>query len=125
MPKYSYDMKYYLREKNDHLILTTMFNTGIILVDMLNTASFIDPALKSCHVTYQLMHPIITRFLDYWMDNDIKSIMSNIKDLKNLMIDKDNIDDYMGIPMLLIVLNIIYKELNRDTNTSSWRKGLK
>lgn len=124
-PKYSYDMKYYLREKNDHLILTTMFNTGIILVDMLNTASFIDPALKSCHVTYQLMHPVITRFLDYWMDNDIRAIITHLPDLKNLMIDKDNIDDYMGIPMLLIVLDIIYKELNRDTNTSSWRKGLK
>ena len=124
-PKYSYDIKFYLREKNDHLILTNLFNTGIILVDMLNTASFIDPTLKSVHVTYQMFHPVITKFLDMWMVNDIKGICTNLKELNNIMVDKDNIDDYLGIPMLLLVLDIIYKELNRDTNTSAWRKGLK
>lgn len=122
-PKYSYDMKYYLREKSDHLILTTMFNTGITLVDMLNTASFIDPVLKSVHVTYQMFHPVITKFLDMWMENDIKGICSNLNELKDIMVDKDNIDDYMGIPCILLVLDIIYKELNKDSNSSVWRRG--
>ena len=60
-----------------------------------------------------------------WMLNDIKGICANLKELNNIMVDKDNIDDYLGIPMLLLVLDTIYKELNRDTNTSAWRKGLK
>lgn len=125
IPKYSYDMKFYLREKKDHLILTTMFNTGITLVDMLNTASFIDPVLKSVYITYQMFHPVITKFLDMWMENDIKGICMNLSNLKDIMVDKDNIDDYIGIPMVLLVLDTIYKELNRDTNTSAWRKGLR
>lgn len=125
IPQYSYSIKFYLRERSDHLILTTMFNTGITLVDMLNTASFIDPTLKSCHVTYQLMHPVITKFLDKFMENDIEYICNNVKELHKLMVDKDNIDDYIGIPMILLVLDLIYRELNRDTNGSVWQRGLK
>ena len=59
------------------------------------------------------------------MENDIEYICNNVKELHKLMVDKDNIDDYIGIPMILLILDLIYRELNRDTNGSVWQRGLK
>lgn len=119
-PKYSYSIKYFLRRKEDHMILTRIFNSGIVLVDMLNTSSFIDPNIKSTYYTYELRHPRICEFLDKYMDKDYSWIVEHVDDLDEIYIDKDNIDDYIGIPMLLLALSQVYKDLNAGSNIGTY-----
>lgn len=120
IPKYDYSIKFYLRRRSNHLILTTLFNSGIILVDMMNTASFVDPELRSHYVTYRLTSPRICEFLDMWMDNDIDGIISNIDKLDDILIDKDNIDDYIGIPLLMIVVEESLNSINKDIKSKTY-----
>lgn len=122
--KYVYAMKYYLRPHTDHLILTHIFNTGITLVDMINSINFISPVLASTYVTYEIKHPILTQFFDKFMDNDYDWIRSNMSLLEEYYVDKDNIDDYMGAPLLLLVLEKVYADNNKKDNVSSWLKGV-
>lgn len=118
-PRYSYNKKFYMRRREEHLILTPYFNTGKILVDMLNTTSFIDD-LKNNYATYELKSPRICKILDLFMDDNKAELVSNLDILDELYVDKDNIDDYMGVPLLLLALSEVYYELNKDKSVGTY-----
>lgn len=122
-PKYSYNIKLYLREKSNHMIFSTLYNTDYILVDMLNNAGFVDPYLKSCYYTYEIRHPLLCKFFDAWMDNKVELFDSYLKDLDSYYVDKDNIDDYFGATLLLLVLKQHYGEISKDVFQPTYAKN--
>lgn len=124
IPKYSYNLKLYLRQKSNHLIFSPLYNTDLILVDLLNNAGFVDPLLKSSCYTYEIRHPLLCQFFDAWMDKNDQWIHQNLKLLYNYHPDKDNIDDYIGATLLLLILRQFYKEVSKDTYVPAYAKKL-
>ena len=122
-PKYSYNIKLYLRQKSNHMIFSTLYNTDYVLVDMLNTAGFIDPYLKSCYYTYEIRHPLLCKFFDAWMDNNMDLFQNYVKELDNYYVDKDNIDDYFGATLLLLLLKEHYGEISKDVFQPTYAKN--
>lgn len=111
--KYIYNTRLYLRSKANHLILTRYYNSKVTLVDMFDSAGFFDNKLKSSWVDYQVKSPYICKFLDWYMDGAFDCIVSNITLLKRYSPSKYNIDDFLGIPLLILALQETINQSNK------------
>lgn len=117
--KYVYETRLYLRHKSEHLIVTRYYNSEIVLFDMFDTAGFFDPRLKKSWLNFELKSPVICPVLDMYMDQEYDKILEYCKKLKRYNPSKLCIDDYIGVPMLLICLEeaIKYKTDNKQAGT--------
>lgn len=104
-PRYSYRTKLYFLENALHSILNRFYMSKIITVDMIEKPDISDLFTRSAHIHYVLKSPAICRVLDAYMDGDNTALMNAIMKLKRYSIDKENIDDYMGIPLLLYAIS--------------------
>lgn len=102
--KYMYTTRLYVKPHKKHMILTRYYNSGITLYDMFDTAGFFDRALKSTWVNYEIKSPVITRALDMYMDENWDGLLEYCKKLKRYSPSKLCIDDYIGVPLLLLCL---------------------
>lgn len=118
--KYVYSTRLYLRPKNNHLILTRYYNSKLWLVDMFDSAGFFDKQLKSSWVNYEIKSPYITKFLDWFMDASYDCIVSNIDILKRYSPSKYCIDDYLGVPLLILALNETMAKYNSTTDYGTY-----
>ena len=87
-------------------------------VDMFDTAGFFDDKLKRSWVEYEIKSPVICPVLDMYMEDKWDDILAWCKKLKRFSPSKYNIDDFMGIPLMLICIN---KAI--DAKTDSNNKG--
>ena len=107
--KYLYRQKFYFRDiVPPHSMLTLFYRSDFNIIDILDmTDGWDDHMGKAQHVIFELENGVITKLLDAYMDDKTEEVLSDkeyIKTLKRYAIDKDNIDDYIGIPMFLYVL---------------------
>ena len=117
--KYVFNTRLYLRPKTEHMILTRYYNSGVMFVDMFDTAGFFDARLKKSWVDYEITSPVILPVLDMYMDEKWDDILAYCKKLKRYNPSKFCIDDYMGVPLMLICINtaIAKKTDNKDFGT--------
>ena len=116
--KYVYSTRLHLRPKVNHQILTRYYNSNVMYVDMFDTAGFFDDKLKRSWVEYEIKSPVICPVLDMYMEDKWDDILAWCKKLKRFSPSKYNIDDFMGIPLMLICIN---KAI--DAKTDSNNKG--
>lgn len=118
VPKYVYRTKLYFLEKTNHSILSRFYMSKIITCDMIEMPEISDGITRSSHVNYVLKSPAICRVLDAYMNNDSDGLTKSILKLKRYSIDKENIDDYFGIPLLLYVIGDTLNTMNgKERNT--------
>lgn len=116
-PKYSYSTKFYIKDHFQHSILSRFFNIKDILSEIYETVK--PSSSKSLnYITYELMNPTISYFLDLYMDNNINDFVDNLNKLERYIIYKENIDDYIGIPLLLISLKQIIEDISGSQNAT-------
>lgn len=86
--------------------------SGIITCDMIEMPEISDGITRSSHVNYTLKSPAICRVLDAYMNNNRDSLIKAILGLKRYSIDRENLDDYFGIPLLLYVVGDLINSMN-------------
>lgn len=118
--EYAYKIKLYFRTFAEHMILTPFINTGVTLVELCNTVGFADHAMKEDFIHYELKQPYCCKFLDDYMKEDYKTILQDIDLLQDYYPDKSNLDDYMGIPMLLFVLQQTVQQLSKSNRVNTY-----
>lgn len=118
--KYVFNTRLYLRPKTEHMILTRYYNSGVMYVDMFDTAGFFDPKLKRSWVDYEIKSPVILPVLDMYMDEDWDGIITYCKKLKRFSPSKFNIDDYMGVPLMLICINEAIAKVTDSKNEGTY-----
>lgn len=111
-PQYAYRTKLYFLEKTNHSILSRFYMSGIITCDMIEMPEISDGITRSSHVNYTLKSPAICRVLDAYMSNNRDSLIRAILGLKRYSIDRENLDDYFGIPLLLYVVGDLINSMN-------------
>ena len=113
-PRYSYYTRLYLRPKTEHMILTRYYNSHVMLVDMFDTAGFFDPRLKRSYVNYQIKSPVILPLLDMYMEDKWDEILNYCKKLKRFNPSKFCIDDYFGVPLMIIAISKAIKQKTKS-----------
>ena len=123
IPKYSYTQKIYFREYCEHSMLTAFYKTGFTMIDMIDGVAWNNRLGASEYVYYSINSPIISKFLDAYMDDSVESLMSDeryMKKLKKYTLDKDNVDDYMGIPLLLYAIKSVIGDITKSSYTGAY-----
>lgn len=118
--KYLYNTRLYLRSKANHMILTRYYNSKVTLVDMFDSAGYFDTKLKQSWVEYTITSPYICKFLDWFMDGSIDCIISNISLLKRYSPSKYCIDDYLGVPLLILALQETLNTANKSNDYGTY-----
>ena len=76
---------------------------------------------KEAVVKYTVTHNIVTKFMDMYMDSDFKGIVNNLELLDYYIFDRQNIDDYIGVPLVILVLKLTLENLK--VNKKIFREG--
>lgn len=118
--KYVFGTRLHFRPKREHLILTRYYNSDIMLVDMFDTAGFFDARLKKSWIEYEITSPAILPVLDMYMDKDWSGIINYCRKLKRFSPSKFNIDDYMGVPLMLICIQEAVNNLTKSDNYGTY-----
>lgn len=118
--KYIYNVHLYLRSSPVHSVLTRYYNSKITLVDMFDSAGFYDPKLKQCWIDFNIENPYITRFLDMYMDGDYEKMIGEIGILKRYNPSKFCIDDYLGVPLLMIAISNAIDNINKKSDYGTY-----
>ena len=119
--KYVFNTRLYLRPKTEHMILTRYYNSGVMYVDMFDTAGFFDARLKKSWVDYEIASPVILPVLDMYMDEKWDDILNYCKKLKRYNPSKFCIDDYMGVPLMLICINEAIKVKTKSEDRGTYK----
>lgn len=115
--KYVFGTRFYFRGTVQHSIMTRFYNSKLTLVDVFNKPSYINPALRTSWIWYEIESPYILPALDMYMDSDYKGIINYVKNkLRRYRPDKYNIDDYFGVPLLL---QAGYEAINKMSNKNT------
>ena len=123
VPKYAYVQKFYFREYCEHSMLTAFYKSNFTMVDIIDGVAWNNKIGKSEYVYYYLRSPIITKFLDAYMDDGVADILGEsryLNKLKKYTIDKDNVDDYMGIPLLLYAIKSVIGDITKSSYTGAY-----
>lgn len=103
------------------MILTRYYNSGVMYVDMFDTAGFFDARLKKSWVDYEIASPVILPILDMYMDEKWDDILTYCKKLKRYNPSKFCIDDYMGVPLMLICINEAIKVKTKSEDRGTYK----
>lgn len=122
-PQYDYSIMFNFKMYETHTALSRFWNSGIALNYLLHHTYFNDTYEKTGYVKYTLKQNIVTKFCDMFMNKDYEGIQKNLYLLGYYTLDKDNIDDYIGVPMLMIVLIQTLKEIQQGANMTDKIKG--
>lgn len=118
--KYVFNTRLYMRPKTEHMILTRYYNSGVMYVDMFDTAGFFDPRLKRSWIDYEIKSPVILPVLDMYMDENWDGILDYCRKLKRFSPSKHNIDDYMAVPLMLICINEAISVKTKDEDHGAY-----
>ena len=120
--KYVFGTRLYFRGKSNHRILTRFYNSSITLIDMFNKPSYFDPLLRSQWVWYEIASPYILPILDMYMDSDYKGILNHVKTkMRRFRPDKNNIDDFFGVPLMLLAIKDAVDNVARSADSKTYR----
>ena len=114
---YSCFFRFKLYEK--HSALTNFWNTGIAVNYLLHHHYLGDTYEKSANVKYTITHNIVTKFMDLHMNDDIKGIVDNLYLLDYYIFDRENIDDYIGVPIVKLILELALEKLKSGRKSYS------
>lgn len=109
--KYSYGTKFYIKSHYNHSILSRFYNVEDVISEIYETVKP-NSQMTWNYISYELENPTISYFLDLYMDNDINTFVDELGRLERYIVYKENIDDFIGIPLLLIALKAIISDLN-------------
>lgn len=109
--KYDYSCWFYFKMYKKHNALTRYWNTGIAVNYLLHNTYIEDDYEKTGVAKYTLTHNIATKFMDMYMDGDTKGIVDNLYLLDYYIFDRENIDDYIGVPLVILVLKLTLGDL--------------
>ena len=119
--KYDYSCWFYFKMYERHNALTRYWNTGIAVNYLLHNTYMEDTYEKEAVVKYTVTHNIVTKFMDMYMDSDFKGIVNNLELLDYYIFDRQNIDDYIGVPLVILVLKLTLENLK--VNKKIFREG--
>lgn len=110
-PKYSYSTKFYIKPHYKHSILSRFYNVEDVICEIYETVKP-NSSLTWNYISYELLSPTITYFLDLYMDGEVDTFIKDIGKLERYVVYKENIDDFIGIPLLLITIKSMINDLN-------------
>lgn len=119
--KYDYNHQLFFRGRKEHGMLTGMYRSRFQVNDLIDCFGYAESHNQGNFIWYRIDNPILVHMLDLWMDDEVTSIPNKLlKALKRYMIDRDNIDDYLGIPLILYIIASTVKSLSTSSkpNTS-------
>ena len=119
--EYDYTTHFYFKLYDRHTALTRFWNSGIAINYMIHNIYNEDMYEKSACVKYTLKQNIVTKFCDLYMNSKHNEIVNNLYLLDYYVFDRENLDDYIGIPMLLLVLKLTLAEFK--TNRKIYKEG--
>lgn len=120
--KYDYSTKLHFRYKSEHSILSRFYKQKIVTVNMIEVPEVDDGLTRSGYIWYTITNPLFCKILDLYLDDKIEDISSKklVNELKNYTIEKDNVDDYIALPMILYILRDVvnyYAVRKKDEDT--------
>ena len=116
-PQYDYSCFFRFKLYEKHTALTNFWNTGIAINYMLHHTYLGDTYEKTANVKYTITHNIVTKFMDLHMNGDTKGILDNLYLLDYYIFDRENIDDYIGIPIIKLILELTLDDLKTGRQT--------
>ena len=112
--EYDYSAYMYFKLYDRHTALTRFWNSGIAINYMIHNTYYEDTYEKFGCIKYTLKQNIVTKFCDLYMNNKYKDIVNELYLLDYYVFDRENLDDYIGIPMLLLVLKLTLSEFKAN-----------
>lgn len=118
--KYVYGKKLYLKTTRNHMTLTRYYNSGINTVDMLDIAGYDDPHLKQSWIWFEFESTYIIKILDFYLEENWEGLLNSLSMFKRYTPDPKNIDDYLGIPLILMCIRDAIQSLSQINNASDY-----